>query len=304
MLTRDLRLQPLHLLGPAALADVAGDAGDADHLAGSVADRRHGDLHVHARAVLALDDGLEVLDVLAGAEPREEVRHLVAAVGRDQHGARAAEDLLGRVAEEALGPAVPAEDRRRRARRPRSRRPRRRRARRAGSWPPRPPGAPSPRGRASARRTRSRGPSTPWTRAAGSGPRPRPARGRRAVPATARAPRPVASGAPRATASAPGSRPGRRSPAAGSHPAWARSAGSRRRAGGSRRPRAPTSRRGRRRGSRQVRRRRDPRAPRGRRTPWRSRAGPLPTRGRDEPGRAPWRRRRAGTRRRPAATPA
>jgi len=103
--------QPLALLlGALAVGDVARDLRRADDLAARPADGRDRERDVDARPVLADADGLVVLDALAADEAREDGRLLVGVVFGDEDGDGPADDLVGRVAEDVLGRAVPARD--------------------------------------------------------------------------------------------------------------------------------------------------------------------------------------------------
>ena len=75
-----------------------------------VPDGRHRERDVYERPVLAQAHRLVVLDALAGPDARQDEGLLVLVVGGDEDGHGLADDLVGRVAEDALGPAVPARD--------------------------------------------------------------------------------------------------------------------------------------------------------------------------------------------------
>jgi hypothetical protein len=94
-----------------AIADVARDRRGADDAARRVDQRRDVQRDVHERPVPAPANRLVRLDLLALADAREDARNLVRPVLGRQHGAGAADGLLGRVPVEALGARVPAHDR-------------------------------------------------------------------------------------------------------------------------------------------------------------------------------------------------
>ncbi len=102
--------RPLGVLGPLPLGDVAGDLRRPDDAALVVADRGDRQRDVEPAAVLGHADRLEVLDPLAAAEPLQDRALLVVPLRRDDQGDRPADGLLGRVAEEPLGPGVPRAD--------------------------------------------------------------------------------------------------------------------------------------------------------------------------------------------------
>src|SRR5207244_11348499 len=76
-----------------------------------VPDRRGRQRDVDRLAVLADADGLVTFDRLAVSQAPEELRHLVAPVGRREEGDRPADRLRRGVAVHPLGAAVPARDR-------------------------------------------------------------------------------------------------------------------------------------------------------------------------------------------------
>ena len=86
--------------------DIARDLRGADDRAGVVADRRDGQRDVERPAVLGDPHGLEMLDALAAAQPREDVVFFGLPLGRDQHPDRPADELVGRIAEQPLGGGV------------------------------------------------------------------------------------------------------------------------------------------------------------------------------------------------------
>ena len=75
-----------------------------------VADGRDGERDVDDRAVLPPPLRLVVVHLLAAADPAENLRHVLDQLGRHEHRDVLADDLLGRVAEDSLGPLVPARD--------------------------------------------------------------------------------------------------------------------------------------------------------------------------------------------------
>jgi hypothetical protein len=105
-----LGLLAQRLLGRLPLGDVAGDLRGADDAPVGGPDGRDRQRDVYERAVLAAADGLVVLDALARADAREDGRLLVDVVFGEEGGDGLADDLLGRVAEDALGPLVPTGD--------------------------------------------------------------------------------------------------------------------------------------------------------------------------------------------------
>ena len=76
----------------------------------AVADGGDRQRDVEPPAVLGHPDGLEVLDPLPAAEPLQDRGLLVLPLRRDDQGDRPADGLLGRVAEQPLGPGVPDRD--------------------------------------------------------------------------------------------------------------------------------------------------------------------------------------------------
>ena len=75
-----------------------------------VPDGRDGERDVDDRAVLPPPPRLVVVDLLAAADPVQDLRHVLDELGRHEHRDVPADDLLGRVAEDSLGPPVPARD--------------------------------------------------------------------------------------------------------------------------------------------------------------------------------------------------
>src|SRR6266511_2747513 len=111
ILVGELQKQPLPLrLRPATLGDVVGDRGGADYGSARVAKGREGKRDVDQPAVLAPAHGLEVGGGLAGRDLLEEGVLLMLSTRRRQDRNRLADDLLGRVAEHALGARVPARE--------------------------------------------------------------------------------------------------------------------------------------------------------------------------------------------------
>src|SRR6185437_12495603 len=98
---------PLGLLPP---GHVAGDLGDADDPPGVVLDRRDRQRDVDDGAVLAAPLRLVAGDPLAPADPLEDAGDLVALTRRHEQADVAADRLLGGIAEDPLGPGVPARD--------------------------------------------------------------------------------------------------------------------------------------------------------------------------------------------------
>ena len=96
--------------GLLAPADVAGDLRDPDQPAARIAHRRHGQRDLDRAAVAPQTDRLVLVQPLAGAAAGENLQLLVEPVGRDQHRHRPAHRLVGRVAEQPHGAAVPRRD--------------------------------------------------------------------------------------------------------------------------------------------------------------------------------------------------
>ena len=97
-------------LGPLLGGDVPADLRGPDDLALGVADGRDGERDVDDGAVLPPPPRLVVVHLLAAADPLQDPRHVLDQLGRHEHGDVLADDLLGGVAEDPLGPPVPARD--------------------------------------------------------------------------------------------------------------------------------------------------------------------------------------------------
>src|SRR6185437_8752720 len=97
-------------LGLLALGNVAGDFRGADDAPFRFPDRRQGQRDVYLRAVLALANGLIVLNAVASPNALENAGFLVLPLGGDQDQHGLADDFLGSIAEQALGAPVPARD--------------------------------------------------------------------------------------------------------------------------------------------------------------------------------------------------
>ena len=95
--------QPLLVFRSPALRDFAGDLGCADDLACRVSERRDRQGNVDQSPVLALADGVIVLDALAATNALQDRRLFVVPVLRDEQGDRLAERFFRSVAEQALG---------------------------------------------------------------------------------------------------------------------------------------------------------------------------------------------------------
>jgi hypothetical protein len=108
-----LTRQELLALGlePAALGDVADDAGDPDNLTVVVSERRERDLHVDEAAVLALPLHLVRVHAVLFEHLLEVVLERVAVSRWHDAGDAGPDHLLGRVAEQVLGAGVPGSDR-------------------------------------------------------------------------------------------------------------------------------------------------------------------------------------------------
>src|ERR1700684_1389167 len=98
------------MFGLFARGDVAGDLRSADDGAVGVLDRRDAERDRNPAAVLALPDRLVVVEAVAAADAREDLRLLVVQLRRNQDSDRLADDLFGGVAEQVFGGAVPADD--------------------------------------------------------------------------------------------------------------------------------------------------------------------------------------------------
>ena len=106
-----LDVEPMHLgLLRLALADVRVGDEVADVATRRVPDGRGRDRDGHQPPILALADGLVVVDRLARQHAREQVLALVALGGLRHREAGAAQDLLVGPAEDALGRRVPETD--------------------------------------------------------------------------------------------------------------------------------------------------------------------------------------------------
>ncbi|MGC2786016.1 MAG: hypothetical protein WA397_19740 [Roseiarcus sp.] len=100
----------LTIARPPQLRDVARNFRGADHLPARVLDRRDGQRNVDWAAILALPDGLEVLDMFAARNFPQDDRLFVQSVDRDDNRYRFADRLFGREAEKPLRGGVPAEN--------------------------------------------------------------------------------------------------------------------------------------------------------------------------------------------------
>ena len=98
------------LLQATPFGDVARDLGRADDSAVLVTDRRYGQRKIDERAILAPPDGFEMLDAASGPNLRQDARLLVQTVFGNEEGDRQTDNLLGGIAEQALGARVPAAD--------------------------------------------------------------------------------------------------------------------------------------------------------------------------------------------------
>ncbi len=98
------------LLRLPASHDVARDLRGADDLAALVADGRDRQGDLHQGSILAPPNRLVVIDPLAASDALEDRGHLVLAAGRSEDGDIATDHLLGGVAEQPLGSAIPAGD--------------------------------------------------------------------------------------------------------------------------------------------------------------------------------------------------
>ena len=101
---------PLALVGPPLAGDVADDLGRADDVALVVLDRRDGERHQDAPAVLADALGLEVIDPLPGLEGGDDVVLLGEAIGGMTSEMWRPTASAAGVAEQPLGGVVPALD--------------------------------------------------------------------------------------------------------------------------------------------------------------------------------------------------
>src|SRR5579884_1918865 len=92
------------------LGNVAGDLGSADDFAVRVLNRRDGERNVEQRAVFSAANGFEMIDALSPPQSREDLRLLIQAIWRNEHGDRFAHGFFRRVAEHPLRAFVPAHD--------------------------------------------------------------------------------------------------------------------------------------------------------------------------------------------------
>ena len=93
-----------------ARREVSCDGRRADDGSGRIPNRRHGQRYVDEVPVFRLSNRLVMLDMLAGFDALENGRELILAVMWEDQRHRASRDLLGRVAIEALGCAIPRTD--------------------------------------------------------------------------------------------------------------------------------------------------------------------------------------------------
>src|ERR1700686_3364652 len=98
------------VLGLFARGDVASDLRRADDNTMRVPDRRDAERNRKPAAVFALADRLVVIEAVAAADALEDLRFLVVQLLRNEDSDRLADDVFGRVAEQPLGGAVPADD--------------------------------------------------------------------------------------------------------------------------------------------------------------------------------------------------
>ena len=101
---------PAARLGPLPGGDVAGDLRGADDAALGVADRGDGQGDVERRPSFATRTVSKCSTRSPAAEPLQDRALLVQPLRRDDQGDRLADGLVGRVAEEPLGPGVPRAD--------------------------------------------------------------------------------------------------------------------------------------------------------------------------------------------------
>ena len=110
----ELVLHPVGLVGdlaePLVLGDVAGDFRGPDHRARCVPNRRHRQIDVDQRSVLALSPGLEVADSQASPDLRQDVRFFRQPIVRQDDADVAADRLLGSKAVHVHGRPVPGSD--------------------------------------------------------------------------------------------------------------------------------------------------------------------------------------------------
>ena len=96
------------LFPPPPARNVARNLRGTNDPAVAVADGRHGKRYFYQRPVLAPTQRIVVVDTFAAADALQDHRHLVLAARGSQHSNMLADDLLGGIAEEALGSRVPA----------------------------------------------------------------------------------------------------------------------------------------------------------------------------------------------------
>lgn len=102
--------QFLLLLHAFSFGDVAGDLRGADHAAFPILDRRHSDRQIDEASVLALPDGLVVLQAVSASNFFQDRRLFVEPIGRNEDSDRPADGFSCTEAEEALRSLVPARD--------------------------------------------------------------------------------------------------------------------------------------------------------------------------------------------------
>src|SRR5690242_6300457 len=88
--------------------DIACDMRNTDHFTVPAEDGGDGEGHVPGGAVFVEANGFEMDDLPAIPQALEDIRLFVLAIGGYQFAHRAADDLFGGVAEEALGSGIPA----------------------------------------------------------------------------------------------------------------------------------------------------------------------------------------------------
>src|SRR5580704_4107916 len=98
------------MFGPLARGDIAGDFRGADNGTVCVFDWRNAERNGKLAAVLALADGLVVIEAVAVPDAIEDLRFLVLQFRRNEDPDRFADDFFGRVTEQLLGGVVPADD--------------------------------------------------------------------------------------------------------------------------------------------------------------------------------------------------
>src|SRR5262249_46393947 len=97
-------------LGLPSLADITRDLGGAKDLARRIFHRRYGERYVHESAVLALANGLIMVDVRAAQASIENAGFFVVAIRWDESGDRSAQHLPGRITEDPFSASIPARD--------------------------------------------------------------------------------------------------------------------------------------------------------------------------------------------------